>query len=256
MHPIAFQLGPLTIHWYGVMVALGFLAGLWTSSRRAPLTGIHGEKIADLGVWLILGAILGARLLYVTTYWRQEFAGRPFSEVFMIQHGGLVYYGGLFGSALACIIYCRVRKLPLWKVSDILAPGIALGYAFGRIGCLLNGCCYGRVCTLPWAIHFPQGHETYPAGVHPTEIYDSLLNALLYLGLAYLYRRKQFDGQVFSSYLLCYAVTRSFVELFRGDYPPDHIHAGLTSAHLVSIGIFVTGVVLFAVLGRLKPLAK
>jgi phosphatidylglycerol:prolipoprotein diacylglycerol transferase len=103
---------------------------------------------------------------------------------------------------------------------------------------------------LPWAIHFPEGHETYPHAVHPTQIYDSLLNLALYLTLAWLYRRKKFDGQVFSVYLMCYAITRSIVESFRGDYDAAHRHGGLTPAHLVSIGIFATGAVLFAIHSR------
>jgi len=147
--------------------------------------------------------------------------GKPASEIFMIHHGGLVFYGGLLGASLAGIIYIRVRQLPLWKVADILAPSIALGYVFGRIGCLLNGCCYGRICDQPWAIRFPSEHGTHGQPVHPTQIYDSLLNLGLYLALAWLYRRKKFDGQVFAAYLMCYAVTRSFVEMFRGDYPPN-----------------------------------
>ena len=154
MHPIAFHLGPLTIHWYGVMIALAFLAGLWTATRRARRENIPGENIADMTLWLMVGAILGARIVYVTTYWKDEFANQPFSEVFMIQHGGLVYYGGLIGATLAGFIYIRWKKLPLWKIADVLAPSIALGSVFGRIGCLLNGCCYGRACDLPWAITF------------------------------------------------------------------------------------------------------
>jgi phosphatidylglycerol:prolipoprotein diacylglycerol transferase len=163
----------------------------------------------------------------------------------MIQHGGLVYYGGLIGSILGCLLYTGLKKIPVWKISDALAPSIALGYVFGRIGCLLNGCCYGHACDLPWAIHFPVGHETYPQGVHPTQIYDSLLNLVLYAALAWMYRRKKFDGQIFALYLMCYAVTRSIVEAFRGDYDEAHRHGGLTPAHLVSIGIFAAGVVLF-----------
>ena len=186
MHPIAFKLGGLAIHWYGVMVALGFLAGLWTASRRALRTGIAAEKIIDLGPWLILGAIVGARGLYVISYWRESFAGQPFGEIFAVWHGGLVYYGGLIGASLAGLLYTRLKKLPLGKVADILAPSIALGHVFGRIGCLLNGCCYGRACTLPWAIQFPPGNPlnapTYP--VHPTEVYESLLNLGLYAALA------------------------------------------------------------------------
>ena len=116
-------------------------------------------------------------------------------EIFMIQHSGLVFYGGLLGATLAGITYVRVRALPLWKVADILAPSVALGYVFGRIGCLFNGCCYGRMCDVPWAIRFPSEHETHGQPVHPTQIYDSLLNLGLYLALARLYRRKKFDGR-------------------------------------------------------------
>src|SRR5262249_11792855 len=155
VHKIAFTLGPLTVHWYGVLVALGFLAGLWTASRRAMLEKVSAETILDLGPWLIIGTIIGARTLYVISYWQEQFAGRPFSEVFMVHHGGLVFYGGLVGASLACILYTQIKRLRLWKIADILAPSIALGHAFGRIGCLMNGCCYGRPTSLPWAIHFP-----------------------------------------------------------------------------------------------------
>ncbi|MBE0545604.1 MAG: prolipoprotein diacylglyceryl transferase [Verrucomicrobia bacterium] len=248
MHPTAFNLGPLPIHWYGVMVALAFLVGLWTAARRAPQAGIHGERIMDLGPWLILGAIVGARILYVVSYWQESFAGEPFWEIFMVQRGGLVYYGGLIGASLAFILYARMRRLEMWKLADVLAPSIALGYVFGRIGCLLNGCCFGRACELPWAIKFPVGHETAGVAVHPTQIYDSLLNLALYAGLAWLHRRKKFDGQVFALYLVGYAITRSTVELFRGDYSPEHLRGGLTPAHWVSIGIFLTGVIFYLVL--------
>jgi phosphatidylglycerol:prolipoprotein diacylglycerol transferase len=160
----------------------------------------------------------------------------------------LVYYGGLIGASLACILYARLKKLPLWRLADVLAPSIALGYVFGRIGCLMNGCCYGRVCTLPWAIHFPDDHETHGLSLHPTQIYDSLLNLGLYAGLAWLYRRKKFDGQVFATYLICYAFTRSFVEHFRGDYSSAHVHGGFTPAQLISLASLVAGVILFRLL--------
>ena len=250
MHPDFIHIGPLTIHWYGVMLALAFLAGLWTAGRRAPLTGIAGEKIADTALWLLLGAIIGARTVYVISYWREQFADQPFWEVFMVQHGGLVYYGGLIGATLTGVLYVRVRKLPMWKVADIFAPSIALGYVFGRIGCLMNGCCYGRACNLPWAIRFPKDNPLHPPTfpVHPTQIYDSLLNLGFYLALALFYRRKRFDGQVFATYLMGYALLRSFVELFRGDYSTEHLHAGLTPAHEWSIVIFAVGAILFWVL--------
>ena len=257
MHPIAFDLGPFPIHWYGVLVALGFVAGLWTASRRGLRSGVAADNIIDLGPWLILGAIVGARTLYVISYWSESFAGRPIGEIFAVWRGGLVYYGGLIGATLACIFYLRMKKLPFWKVADILAPSIALGSVFGRIGCLLNGCCYGRACNLPWAIRFPPGNPlsppTYP--VHPTQIYDSLLNLCLYAFLAWLYRRRKFDGQVFGVYLVCYAVLRSFVETFRGDYPEHQHYLGgwATPAHLVSILILAAGLVLLRVLPRPEP---
>jgi phosphatidylglycerol:prolipoprotein diacylglycerol transferase len=239
------------------MMAIAFIAGLWTASRRGLRDGIPAEKILDIGPWLIVGTIIGARALHVATYWQEEFAGKPILEIFAVWNGGLVFYGGLIGATLAGYIYARMKHIPIWKLADVLAPSIALGYVFGRIGCLLNGCCYGRACDLRWAISYPVGNlngaPTFP--VHPTQIYDSLLNLLLYLGLAWLYRRKKFDGEVFAAYLLCYAVTRSIVESFRGDYTQLHYHGPLhlTPAQLVSIGIFAAGAALFAIQYRLQP---
>ena len=244
MHPIAFYFGALPIRWYGVMMALAFLAGLWTATRRARLANVSGEIIADVTMWLMAGSIAGARIVYVTTYWKQEFADQPFHEVFMIQHGGLVYYGGLIGATLAGFGYLTWKKLPVWKIADVLAPSIALGSVFGRIGCLLNGCCFGRACDLPWAIHFPSDHETLGASVHPTQIYDALLNLILYLALAWLFRRRKFDGQILALYFIGYAICRTTVEFFRGDYPVNHIHAGLTSAQIVSLPILIVGIAL------------
>jgi len=255
VHPILFHLGSFPVHSYGVMIALAFLAGLWTATLRARREKISGETIADVTLWLMVGGIIGARIVYVATYWREEFKNQPLTEIFMIQHGGLVYYGGLIGAMIAGMIYIRWKKLPLWKIADVLAPSCALGNVFGRIGCLLNGCCYGRACSLPWAISFPEdnplGSPTYP--VHPTEIYDALLNFGVYLFLAWLFRRKKFDGQIFTTYLLCYAVTRSFVEYFRGDYTNLHYHLGLTPAQWISVPIFVTGLALAAILSRRVP---
>jgi phosphatidylglycerol:prolipoprotein diacylglycerol transferase len=254
------------------MVALAFLVGLWTASRRAPRDRISGEKIVDAGIWILLGAIVGGRILYVVSYWDTLFdnpllARAPWTEVFMVQRGGLVYYGGLIGASLACIIYARATKSPLWKLADIFAPSISLGYVFGRLGCFLNGCCFGRVCDVPWAVHYPNQSDIWrthfesglalangaSAPVHPTQIYDALLNLALYAGLAWLFRRKKFDGQVFAVYLLCYAVTRSMVEMFRGDYAAAQIRGGLTPAHLISIGIFLTGAAFYVVLRGREP---
>lgn len=248
MDKVAFYIGSYPVAWYGVLVAIAFLVGLWLAGRRGLREGIPAEKIMDSGPWMILGTIIGARAFYVVTYWNEAFAGKPLSEIFMIHKGGLVYYGGFIGASIAVYIYLHLRRLPPWKYGDAMAPSVALGYVFGRMGCLMNGCCYGKPTDVPWAIKFPAGHETNGVPVHPTQVYDALLSFGFYLFLAWIYRRKKFDGQVFASYLMGYAVLRSFVEGFRGDYSTEHIHAGLlTPAQVVSLGIFSAGLVLYLV---------
>jgi phosphatidylglycerol:prolipoprotein diacylglycerol transferase len=255
VHKIAFQLGSFTIHWYGVLLAVGFVLGLWTASRRAQRYGIAPEHILDGGIWLIGGAIIGARALYAISYWPKLmedplFPGAPWTEVFMVQRGGLVFYGGLLGAIASGIFYTWRKDIPVWSFGDAMAPSIALGYVPGRLGCLMNGCCFGRPSALPWAVHFPADHDTHGVGVHPTQVYDSLLNLALYACLAWIYRRKQFDGQVFSLYLLGYALTRSTAELFRGDYVVRYLGGTATPAHLMSAMIFAGGLVLYLVLSR------
>lgn len=244
MHPIAFEVGSITVYWYGVLVGLGCLTGLWTASRRGLQDRVPPDRVFDVAWWVLLGAILGARGLYVVTYWNDTFASKPWTNILNIRQGGLVFYGGFLGAALAVIAYAWKYSEPLWRLADLLTPSVALGSFFGRIGCLMTGCCYGRVCTLPWGIEFPVGHPTHGIRVHPTQVYDSLLNLAVYGLLEWAYRRKRFDGQVFSTWLMVYPITRSFTELFRGDYPEGQINAGLTPAQLLSIGVFVAGLVL------------
>ncbi len=252
MHPIAFPVGSLTITWYGIMVAAGFLSALWLASRRAPYGGLRGETVLDLGPWIIIGGIVGARLLYVMTFWRERFAGQPFTEVFTVWRGGLVFYGGFIGATLGAILFALIKKVPMWKMGDVMAPSIPLGYAIGRIGCLLNGCCYGKECNLPWAIHFPPNVPTYPHGVHPTQIYDAMLGLVLFFLLVRWFRRKSFDGQIFAAFLIGYGCLRFFVELFRGDYPPDQLLLGgrITPAQVVSVGMLSVGALLWRWLPR------
>jgi phosphatidylglycerol---prolipoprotein diacylglyceryl transferase len=261
VHPEFFHIGKLVVSWYGTLVALGFIAGLWTASKRAAFVGVSPEKVADVGPWLIIGTLIGARLVYVCSY-PQDFRGEPFWHVFAIWKGGLVFYGGLFGASGACILFSYINKIPLWRFADVLAPSVALGHAIGRLGCLMNGCCYGQACNLPWAITFPVGHRTHPVGeaampLHPTQIYESLLNFALYAALAWFFRkRRKFEGQVFAIYLMGYAIVRSTVEMFRGDYPKDYyIDGWMTPAHKVSIVIFLGGIALYA-WQRVNPAAR
>jgi len=249
VHPEALHIGSLVIHWYGILLAVGFMAGVWTAGRRGLSAGLNPGVLSDLAMWLLAGGVLGARVLHVVTYWESDFAGKPFIEVFAIWKGGLVFYGGLIGAAVAGTAFALWKKLPWFKTADALAPSIALGSFFGRLGCLMTGCCYGAKCDLPWAIRFPSEHETQGVPVHPTQLYDSFANLLLYLGLAWLYRRKKFDGQVFAVFLIGYAVLRSTVEMFRGDYG-EHRVGAITPAQIVSVVILAAGVVLLVVLRR------
>jgi phosphatidylglycerol:prolipoprotein diacylglycerol transferase len=255
VHPIAFQIGSLTVHFYGVMVALGFVLGLGLAARRGLRDGLRPEWIADLGVPLILGTLVGARAFYVLTFWREQFAGRPLWEAFAVWQGGLVFYGGLVGATAAGLGYMRWKGWPLWKLTDALAPSVALGFALGRVGCLLNGCCYGQACSLPWAIHFPADNPMHAptTPVHPTQIYDFLWALGLYVALVWLYRRKHFDGQIFTLFLVGYAVLRSVVELFRGDYGDVHRFGPLTPAQTFSIAVVAAAALLYWRLSQRTP---
>jgi phosphatidylglycerol:prolipoprotein diacylglycerol transferase len=256
VHRVAFYIGSFPVHWFGVFVALGFLAGFWTAARRARREGISPESIYDAGLWLILGAIVGARSLYVFSNWQEKFANAPWSEMFMIQNGGLVFYGGLIGATLSGWLYFRKHKLPVWKFADTLAPSVALGSFFGRFGCLMNGCCFGSHSHAPWAISYPFDHETGGDHVHPVQIYDSLLNIAFFAVLVWLHRRKKFDGQIFALYLMGYAVLRTVVESFRGDYAVRYLGDTATPAQILGIGIFLTGAFLYARLPRPATAAK
>lgn len=256
MDPIAFSIGNFAVHWYGVLAAAGLLFGLKTAAARGGRYGLPPQKMFDMGAWIVIGAIIGARALYVLTYWEEEFAGKEWTTMFWIRQGGLVFYGGFAAAALAVIFCAYWKKLDLWRVADAFAPSVALGHAFGRIGCLMTGCCYGKVCELPWAIRFPEGHQTHPDAVHPTQIYAAALNFLLYMSLAFLYRRKSFDGQIFALYLMAYAVVRVCLEIFRGDYAGQSF---LTPGQWMGALAFAVGLGLYffrAPLGKAKAASR
>lgn len=244
MDNVAFEILGFQVYWYGVLAAIGFVLGFSTASRRAPRAGIKGEDVFNLAPWIIVGAILGARILYVISYWDKEFAGKPMTSIFNMR-SGLVYYGGLIGASLATIIFCRRQKVGLWRMADVMSPSIALGHAFGRVGCFMTGCCYGTPTSLPWAVHFPNDHWTKGIGVHPTQLYESGLNLLFYVGLAWLYRRRKFDGQIFAVYLVGYAIVRATTEMFRGDYSQFYLGGIATPGQTVSIIIFAAGLALW-----------
>jgi len=249
MKPILFELGGFRLHSFGLLVAMGFLAGSWIASRRGRAMGLDPQAIQDIVFpWLLVGGLIGARILYVLSYWQRDFAGQPLSEVLAIWKGGLVFYGGLIGATVAGAIGIRRKGLPLWATADCLAIGVALGHVFGRLACLLNGCCYGRACTLPWGIRFPADHSTGGVAVHPSQLYEAGLNLLLCGGLiVWQAKRRHGRGQVFALYLMAYALIRSFTEYFRGDYGMQSAPAAgvFTPGQATSLWIAAAGIALW-----------
>ncbi len=244
MDPIAFRLGPLAVHWYGVLIVCGFVAGLWLASRRCLRDGLSPDAVADGGVWILVGALVGARIFHVVMFWESDFARRPLWEIVAIWRGGLVYYGGLIGASLATVWYAQRRDLPLWKLADAFAPSIALGQFFGRLGCFMQGCCYGRPTALACGVRFPEGTTPHPGPVHPTQLYEAALNLGLFALLAWQYRRKRFAGETFAWYLAGYAVLRFGVEFFRGDSPTRYF-GWATPGQLTSVLVLAAGAILW-----------
>lgn len=247
MHPIAFHLGDIPIYWYGVFMATGFLLGFWTASRRGLIRQVHPDSVINLGPWLILGALTGARGWYVMTFWEDQFQGQPFSNIFKIRDGGLVFHGGLIGALIAGLGYCRFSKLSFLRLADIMTPSIALGHFFGRMGCFMTGCCYGRPSDVPWAVQFPDDHATHGESVHPAQIYSSLLNLGLYMLLALIYRRYNKDGWTLAAYLMIYSGTRVLAESFRGD-SSQGLSGGWSPGEIMSGILFLGGLALATLL--------
>lgn len=241
MHPILFPLGPIDIHTYGVLVAIGFIVGLWIAARRAPQEGIKPEQISDLGVWFILAGMGGGKLFHVLFFWNDFITGWR-QEGLRSLREGFVFYGGFIAACVATIVYTRLKRLPLWKVGDVCAPSVALGHAFGRLGCFFNGCCYGKACALPWGVRFPAGHITHNWPVHPTQIYEALGNIAIFAGLSAFYRHKRFDGQVWWLYVLSYGVLRFAVEFFRGDYETYYFGV-FTLGHVIASVMILAAIV-------------
>ncbi len=243
MFPKILDLGPLTIHTYGLLLALAFIAGIWLASRNAARAQLNPDAIWNLGLIIIFSALVGAKLLlFVSDYSYYSQNPREIFSLATLRSSG-VYYGGLLLALVASAWYMHRAKLPGWRVADITAPGIALGQAIGRIGCLSAGCCYGKPTTLPWGITFTNPYSAENVGVplnvplHPTQIYESIGSFLLFIYLMWRLGRKHFTGQVILEYLALYAMLRFVIEFFRGDDDRGFVLHGLLSTSQF-IGIF------------------
>lgn len=222
MMPILIDFGPFQIYTYGLLMALAFIAALIIGLRLAPRYGLDKALIWDWMFFVLLGAIIGARLLYL--FVERHHLDWSFSNLLnLLLHAGGVFYGGFIGAFLASVLFLRRRKVSIWLAADIAAPAVALGQGIGRWGCFFAGCCWGKPTNVPWAIVFnnPVAGERMgtPLGVHlhPTQIYESLFTLLLAGVLLRLHRRPHREGDIWWLYLPAYAIGRFIIEFFRGD---------------------------------------
>ncbi|MBI4445144.1 MAG: prolipoprotein diacylglyceryl transferase [Acidobacteria bacterium] len=243
MFPKLVDIGPLTLHTYGLMLAVAYLAAITLTARLASREGVPRNQIWDLGFVVIISAIFGSKLLMLVADW-EEYSRRPSLLLSMeFWQAAGVFYGGLLGAVLASALYLWKKPgLPFWKVADAAAPAIALGQSIGRLGCFSAGCCYGRPADLPWSLVFSSqyAHDSVgvPLGIplHPTQLYESVLALMIFVLLLFLYPRKQFPGQIFITYLICYSIIRFILEFFRGDPDRGFVLGGLLStSQLISL---------------------
>lgn len=236
MHPVLFKIGPFVIYSYGTMLAIAFIISILLIFARAREQGLKEDTIVSLSFYVIIPAIAGARLLYVVLNLK-EFLSAPL-EIFMVHHGGLAFYGGLLGGLFGGIFYIKWKGLSVARVLDIVAPYLALGQAIARIGCLLNGCCYGRPVSKGPGLIFPPGSiagDQFPAQVlHPTQFYSSVADLGIFLVLLKWNNPKR-RGKIFAGYLLLYSLKRFLIEFLRGDSP--ELFFGLTFFQLGSLAI-------------------
>lgn len=242
MHPILFQLGSLQVRSYGVMIVIGFALAVWWAMRVAPRYGIDPEQILDCVLLTALAGILGSRLVYVALDWG-DFVRQPL-HLFYFWEGGLSFHGAFIGGGLAVAFLAKRKGIPFLRLADVLAPGVALAYAIGRIGCFLGGCCYGVPTDLPWACSFqdPFRPHLHTPPSHPTQIYASLSNLLIFALLARMQKPPHPAGKVFWAYLALYGVYRFIVEFWRIGATSSVLALGLSDAQWVSVlMVFVGG---------------
>lgn len=225
MHPELFRVGPFVIHSYGLMIAAGFAAGAWWLVRRGVERGLSRKRLLDLVTAIIISGLLGARILYVVTHWT-HFAGTWWRILWPVQTDGtigihgLVFYGGVLSAVPVAVWLVRRWELKPLKVLDAVAPPLALGTAVGRIGCFLNGCCFGKPTSCPWGVTFPEqslAGSTFPGVLlHPTQLYMVADNLVIVAVLLLIERRwPKFDGIVFGAYLVSIGLARAVEDLFR-----------------------------------------
>jgi phosphatidylglycerol---prolipoprotein diacylglyceryl transferase len=252
MHPILFQAGSITVYTYGVLAAVGFLAGLLYAHRRASRVGLDPNRVWNLGIYGILIALATSKVWLILSDW-DYFSANP-RQIFSIttfQSAG-VFYGGIIGGLIWVLLYTHFQRMSFLAVLDLAAAPVALGHAIGRLGCFAAGCCYGRPTQLPWGITFsnPVAEKTSgtPLGIslHPTQLYESAAEFLNFALLVWLGSKRRLTGQIVGAYFVLYGIERGTIEFFRGD--PGRtlmFHDRISLMQIVSAALIVTGAFLW-----------
>lgn len=248
MYPVLLKFGPIHIFTYGFFLALASLSAIYLSAREAKRQGLDQARFYDLCFYIVLGALVGSRLLYVFLE-LPTFLARPW-RIFAIWEGGLIFHGGLVMAVAVAFYYMRRHSIPWRQAFDALAVGMPMGQALGRVGCFMAGCCYGAPSSLPWAVTFTNPETLCPLRVplHPSQLYESLLSLGVF-GVVYSLRtRKRFNGQLMLTYFFLAGLVRFVVEFFRnpGDYRGPIIWADMPLTQVVALGIaVVSGILLW-----------
>ncbi|HEY0047785.1 MAG TPA: prolipoprotein diacylglyceryl transferase [Pyrinomonadaceae bacterium] len=267
MYPELFRIGDFPINTYGLLLAVGMMLALFVAARLGARDGLPRERMYDLGLWTLIGGLLGSKLLmlFVDDTYRNNI-GNIFSFDFL--RSGGVYYGGFLGGFFTVFLLIRWYKLSFWKVADAFAPGLALGQFFGREGCFAAGCCWGKPTDLPWGVHFTEqaneftgvpiyGEGNSPLYLHPTQLYESITMLIVFGLLLYLHRHKRFDGQVLIAYAIIYALVRFSIEFVRDDPRGDLFGlttlTGLSTSQIISLMVAAGAVIFMIVRLRRTP---
>src|SRR5215467_4793299 len=251
MFPRLFHIGNFSIPTYGVMAALGLIAALMVVVRGARRQGLDPDKAWNLGLVAIIFGLIGGKLLMVINDWKSFGNWRAIFSLTFVQAMG-VFYGGLLLAILASVVYIRINHMPVLRTCDVFAPGIALGHAFGRIGCFAAGCCYGKPTHLPWGVTFTNPLANIlvgtPLGVplQPTQLFEFVVELGNFFLLWWMLKHKKFEGQVIGAYLFIYGVARFFLEFLRDDPERGSVFGGaLSGVQLISIGLVIAGGILW-----------
>lgn len=256
MYPELFKVGPFTVYTYGVLLAASYLLGLRLAMWRAKKWGLDPNRVLDLGIYIIIAALVGAKLLLLVVDFDQF---RNPRELLNLARLGGVFYGGLLLAVGVAFWYIHRHRLPFWTTCDVFAPGIALGHVTGRLGCLAAGCCYGKPTDMPWAIVFTNplaaANVGTPLGIplHPTQIYEAGASLIiLVLLLATERHGRRFAGRTFWSYMFLYAVSRYVIEIYRGD-PRGTVFGLFSTSQFISVVLAPLSLVMLAWLSRRAP---